>query len=108
MAKVPLTECKDMVKTIASDRTDEPLRVSILPRRLRHDRSIRDARGAETTDEDLAIDAIPIANDISRCLLPAVWFGALVSMNEDLGFQCSPRPEQSDQAAPDQPAKIAH
>ena len=32
----------------------------------------------------------------------------LVSKNDDFSFQCSPRPEQSDQGAPDQPAKIAH
>ena len=32
----------------------------------------------------------------------------LVSKNKDFGFQRSPRPEQPDQAAPDQSAKIAH
>src|SRR5262249_55723573 len=32
----------------------------------------------------------------------------LVSKDEDLGFQRSPRPKQSDQGAPDQTAKIAH
>jgi tetratricopeptide (TPR) repeat protein len=32
----------------------------------------------------------------------------LVSKNKDFGFQRSPRSEQPDQAAPDQPAKIAH
>jgi hypothetical protein len=32
----------------------------------------------------------------------------LVSKNKDFGFQRSPRPEQPDQGAPDQPAKIAH
>ena len=32
----------------------------------------------------------------------------LVSKDQDLGFQRSPRPEQSDQGAPDQPAEIAH
>src|SRR5260221_14482921 len=32
----------------------------------------------------------------------------LVSKDKDLGFQRSPRPEQSDEGAPDQPAKIAH
>jgi hypothetical protein len=31
-----------------------------------------------------------------------------MSKNKDFGFQRSPRPEQSDQAAPDQSAKIAH
>jgi hypothetical protein len=32
----------------------------------------------------------------------------LMSKDKDLGFQRSPRAEQSDQGAPDQPAKIAH
>jgi hypothetical protein len=32
----------------------------------------------------------------------------LMSKDKDLGFQRSPRPEQSDQRAPDQPAKVAH
>jgi hypothetical protein len=32
----------------------------------------------------------------------------LVPKDKDFGFQRSPRPEQSDQGAPDQPAKIAH
>ena len=32
----------------------------------------------------------------------------LVTKDQDLGFQRSPRPEQSGQGAPDQPAKIAH
>jgi hypothetical protein len=32
----------------------------------------------------------------------------LVSKNKDFGFQRGPRPEQPDQGAPDQSAKIAH
>jgi hypothetical protein len=32
----------------------------------------------------------------------------LMSKDKVLGFQRSPRPEQSDQGAPDQPAKVAH
>jgi hypothetical protein len=32
----------------------------------------------------------------------------LMPKYKDFGFQCSPRAEQPDQAAPDQPAKIAH
>jgi Transposase DDE domain len=31
-----------------------------------------------------------------------------MSKDKDLGFRRSPRPEQSDQGAPDQPAKVAH
>jgi hypothetical protein len=32
----------------------------------------------------------------------------LMPKHEDLGFQRRPRPEQPDQGAPNQPAKIAH
>ena len=32
----------------------------------------------------------------------------LVPKNKDFGLQRSPRPEQSDDSAPDQPAEIAH
>jgi hypothetical protein len=32
----------------------------------------------------------------------------LMSKDKVLGFQRSPRPEQSDQGVPDQPAKVAH
>jgi hypothetical protein len=32
----------------------------------------------------------------------------LMAKDEDFGFQRGPRPEQPDQGAPDQPAKIAH
>jgi hypothetical protein len=32
----------------------------------------------------------------------------LMSKDKDLGFQRSPRPEQSDQGVPDQPEKVAH
>jgi hypothetical protein len=31
-----------------------------------------------------------------------------MSKDKDLGLQHSPRPEQSDQGVPDQPAEIAH
>jgi len=43
VAKVPLAEDHDMIKAIPSDRTDEPLRMPILPWRLRCDRPIPDA-----------------------------------------------------------------
>jgi hypothetical protein len=71
MAEVRLPEHNDMVKAIPPDRTDEPLCLPVLPWRSRCDRPIPYARRAQATDEDLAIDTIPIANNISRRLLPA-------------------------------------
>src|SRR5262245_36864068 len=77
MAEVPLAKHDDMVKAISADRTNQPLRICILPWRPRRNRSIPDAHRSKTTEEDIAIDAIPIANDISRRRLPAVGVGEL-------------------------------
>jgi hypothetical protein len=77
VAKMPLAEDNDMVKAIPSDRPDEPLRMSVLPWRSWCDRAVPNAHRANATDKGIAIDTIPIANDILRRLLPAVCFGEL-------------------------------
>ena len=65
---MPFAEDNDMVKTIPSDRTDEPLRMSVLPWRSWCDRSVPNAHRANATDKGIAMDTIPIANDFScRC-----------------------------------------
>ena len=70
MAQMPFADHNNMVKTIPSDRTDEPLRVSILPWRPWRDRLIAYTHCSKPPDDDISIDAIPIANDISWRLLP--------------------------------------
>src|SRR6266516_935609 len=77
MAEMPFAEHNNMVKTIPSDRTDQPLRISILPWRPWRDRPIPYPHCSKPLDDDIAIDAIPIANDISWRLLLAVGFGRL-------------------------------
>src|SRR5712691_9541298 len=77
MAKVPLAKHNDMIKAIPPDRSDKPLRTSILPRRPWCDRPIPYAHRSETAEKDIAIDAIPVANNISRHLLPPVCLGQL-------------------------------
>jgi hypothetical protein len=72
MAKVLLAKHNDMVKAIPPDRSDKPLRTSVLPRRSWCDRPIPYAHCSKTPDEGIAIDAIPISNDISWRLLPAI------------------------------------
>ena len=54
-----------------SDRADEPLRISILPRRAWRDRPIPDAHGPHALNEPSAVDAIPITDDVSRGISPA-------------------------------------
>src|SRR5260370_36615394 len=77
MTEMSFATHNDMVKTIRSDRTDEPLRISVLPWRARSNRRIPLAHCAKPPDDDISIDAIPIANDISWRLLPAVSLGQL-------------------------------
>src|SRR6266478_4427019 len=77
MAEMSFAEHNNMVKTIPSDRTDEPLRISILPWRPWRDRPIAYPHCSKPLDDDIAIDAIPIANDISWRLLPAVCLSQL-------------------------------
>src|SRR5262249_36434775 len=57
--------------------TDQPLRISVLPWRPWRDRPIPYTHCSKPLDDDIAIDAIPITNDISWRLLPAVGFGQL-------------------------------
>jgi len=74
---MPFAEHHDMIKAVPSDRTDEPLCTSVLPWRPWRNRPIAYSQGSKTPDENLAIDAIPIANDVSRRVLPAICLGEL-------------------------------
>jgi len=76
---VPFAKHNDMVKAVPPDRSDEPLRTSVLPGWPRCDRPISNAHRSETAEKDLAIDAIPVANDISRRRLPPVCLDDLTS-----------------------------
>jgi hypothetical protein len=77
MAKVPVAEHNNMVKAIPPDRADKSLRISVLPWRVWCNRPIPYAHRSKAADEGIAIDAIPIANDILRRRLPAVCLGEL-------------------------------
>src|SRR5882757_10461524 len=79
MTKVLLAKYNDMVKAIPADRSDEPLRTSVLPWRSWCDRPISNAHRSKPSGKDTAIDAIPVANDISRRLLPPVCLGQLAN-----------------------------
>ena len=62
--KMPLTKYHDMVKAFPSDRPDQPFTVAILPWRPRSGRPIPNTHCPKTPDEDLAVDAVPIADEI--------------------------------------------
>jgi hypothetical protein len=54
MAEIPFAEHNNMVKTISSDRTDQPLRISVLPWRPWRDRPISYTHCSKPLDDDIA------------------------------------------------------
>src|SRR6059058_4369813 len=76
-AQMSLAKHNHMIKAIPPDRSDQPLRTSVLPWGPWCDRSISYAHRSNPARKDTAIDAIPVANDISRRLLPPVCLGQL-------------------------------
>src|SRR5262249_43421159 len=77
MTKVPLAKHNDMVKAIPPDRSDQPLRTSVLPWRPHCNRPITDTHRSQPAENGLAIDAIAVANDVARRPLPPVRLGQL-------------------------------
>jgi hypothetical protein len=79
MAQMPFAKHNDMVKAVPANRADRPLAISVLPGRLWRTRSIPDAHRPDTLDNDVAIDPVTIAQQITRCRVPAEGFRQLPS-----------------------------
>ena len=77
MAKVSLAKHNDVVNAIPPDRSDEPLRTSVLPWRSCCDWPISYAHRPKPAEKGVAIEAIPVANEISGRLSPPVCLGQL-------------------------------
>jgi hypothetical protein len=60
MAKMPLAEHDDVVKTFPADRTDRPFTIPVLPRRSRRGWPIPDAHRPKAADEDVAVDGVAV------------------------------------------------
>src|SRR5262245_44622506 len=69
-AQMRLAQDDKMVYTLASDRSDQSFGKTVLPRRDRRDRLIPDAHGANSAHDDGAKDLIPIADEVTRPLIP--------------------------------------
>src|ERR1700722_12677728 len=72
MAKMPLAEHDNVVKTLPPDRTDRPLTIPILPWRSRRGWPIPNAHRPKAADEDVAVDRVAVTNDVSRRYFPAI------------------------------------
>src|SRR5712675_60794 len=65
-----LAQNNDVVHTLAPDRSDQPFGKAILPRRGWSSWLVPDAHGAQSSWDDGAKDAIPIANEVFWGLVP--------------------------------------
>src|SRR5258706_13948913 len=77
MAKMPLAEHDNVVKTFPPDRTDRPFTMSVLPRRSRRGWPIPNAHRPKATDEDVTVDRVAVTNDVSRRYFPTIGLGEL-------------------------------
>ena len=66
-----------MIDTLAPDRPDQSFGKAILPRRGRRSRLVPNAHNANSAQDHLAIDTVPIADDVARRLIPRESLGQL-------------------------------
>jgi hypothetical protein len=71
VTEVPLSEHNKVVKAFPSDRTDQPFGISVLPWGTWRRRSIANTYRSKSSDEDLAIGPVPVADQIAGSLFPA-------------------------------------
>src|SRR5258706_8307229 len=77
MAKMPLAEHDNVVKTFRPDRTDRPFTIPVLPRRSRGGWPIPNAHRPKAADEDVTVDGVAVTNDVSRRYFPTIGLGEL-------------------------------
>src|ERR1700676_100958 len=72
-----LAEDNDVVQALAPDRSDQPCGKAVLPGRGWRGRLVPDVHGAQSACDDAAIDPIPIADEVTRSLIPRKCLGYL-------------------------------
>ena len=78
MIEVSFAKDNHMVNALPPDRPDQPLRISVLPRRPRGYRSISDSHGANTPNKWLTIGSVAIADEITGSLVPSAGLDQLL------------------------------
>src|SRR4030081_157366 len=77
MAKMPLADHGNVVKTFPPDRTDRPFTMSVLPRRSRRGWPIPNIHRPKAADEDVTVEGVAVTNDVSRRHFPTTGLGEL-------------------------------
>src|SRR5258706_8138035 len=101
LTQMHLAQDNDVVHTFTPDRSDQPFGKAILPRRGWCSRSVPDAHGAQSARDDAAIDPIPIADEVSRSLIPRKCLRYLTRDPFGRGICCDVDPDQVSAAEPD-------
>ena len=60
----------DVVEAFSPDRTDHLFDIAVLPRRSSGNRPVSNAHGTQSIFKGLAVDAVPIPDQIPRTLIP--------------------------------------
>jgi hypothetical protein len=68
-----------MVEALPSDRTDQTFSVTVLPRRAASDRSVACAHRPYSAPDRITVDAILVADQVTRGFIPRKCFGDLSS-----------------------------
>src|SRR5947209_12219264 len=69
VAQMTLSEHDLMIKAFASDRADQSLGIAVLPRRSWRCRSVANAHRSNASLKCLAIDVVPMKDEILRTVL---------------------------------------
>src|ERR1700759_1867293 len=77
IAKMPLAEHDNVVKTFPPDRADRPFTIPVLPRRSRRGWPIPNAHRPKAADEDVTVDGGAVTDDVSRRCFPTIGLGDL-------------------------------
>jgi hypothetical protein len=100
-AQMRLAQDDKMVQALALDRADQPFGKAILQRRRRRDRLVPNAHGADSACDNGAVDAIPIADQIARRLIPRERLGQLARNPFSHRICCNVDPNQLSSAQTD-------
>ena len=86
VAKVAFSEHHDMVEAFASDRSNQPFHMTVLPWRAGRDWSVSDAHGSQPTCHHDTIRSVAVTDEVARCRVPRECFGYL--SGDPLGGRC--------------------
>ena len=77
MTQMTLAEHDHMIQALASNRTDHSFGIAVLPWRSSRCRSVANAHRADAPRKDLAVDPVPVTDEVLRRALPATCLGDL-------------------------------